>query len=49
MATEQQRQTKIARVLKEFEQGNLKSSSGKTVTTKKQAIAIAISEARRLK
>lgn len=37
---------KVSKVLKEFKQGKLKSSSGKTVTDKKQALAIALSEAR---
>ena len=33
----------------EFKSGKLKSSSGKKVTNKKQAIAIALSEAKRKK
>lgn len=40
-------QSKIAKVLGEFKRRKLKSSSGKTVTSRKQAIAIGISEARR--
>jgi len=36
---------KIAKVMKEFESGTLKSSSGETVTSKDQALAIAHSEA----
>ena len=40
---------KIATVMKEFEQGNLKSSSGDKVTDRKQALAIALSEMRKLK
>lgn len=39
-------QEKVGKVMKEFEDGKLKSSSGKKVTDKKQAIAIGISEAR---
>jgi hypothetical protein len=37
---------KIGKVLKEFKEGKLKSSSGDKVTKRKQAIAIGISEAR---
>lgn len=36
---------KVEKVMGEFKDGDLKSSSGKTVTDKKQAIAIAMSEA----
>jgi hypothetical protein len=39
-------QEKIEDVMHEYKEGKLKSSSGKKVTTKKQALAIAISEAR---
>jgi len=38
---------KIERVMHEKKAGTLKSSSGKKVTSRKQAIAIGISEARR--
>ena len=38
---------KVKRVLHEFKVGTLKSSSGAKVTKKKQAVAIALSEARR--
>jgi hypothetical protein len=38
---------KIAKVMREFKRKKLKSSSGKKVTDKKQAIAIALSEARK--
>jgi hypothetical protein len=38
---------KIEKVLREFKSGKLKSSSGKKVTNPKQALAIAISEAKR--
>ena len=40
---------KIAKVMREFKAGKLKSSSGEKVTNPKQGIAIALSEARRLK
>lgn len=36
---------KVNRVMKEFKAGTLKSSSGQKVTSRKQAIAIAMSEA----
>lgn len=39
-------QEKVGAVMKEFKEGKLKSSSGKKVTDKKQAVAIGISEAR---
>lgn len=42
------RRKKINRVMSEFRAGELKSSSGKKVTSKGQAIAIAMSEADRL-
>jgi hypothetical protein len=38
---------KVKRVMHEFKVGSLKSSSGKKVTNPKQAVAIALSEARR--
>ncbi|KMQ72626.1 DUF6496 domain-containing protein [Chryseobacterium koreense] len=38
-------QEKIGEVMHEFKEGKLKSSSGKKVTDRKQAIAIGISEA----
>lgn len=37
---------KISTVLREFGKGELRSSSGAKVTSRKQAIAIALSEAR---
>tara|TARA_R100000750_G_scaffold58149_1_gene45724 strand:- start:232 stop:366 length:135 start_codon:yes stop_codon:yes gene_type:complete len=40
---------KIAKVMREFKNSKLKSSSGKTVTNKKQAIAIALSKSRKKK
>ena len=39
-------QKKIGKVLHEYKEGKLKSSSGKKVTKRDQAIAIGISEAR---
>jgi hypothetical protein len=38
---------KIHKVMKEQKQGKLKSGSGKKVKSRKQAVAIALSEARR--
>lgn len=38
---------KVHKVMKEHKQGKLKSGSGKKVTSRKQAVAIALSEARR--
>ena len=40
---------KVKKVLGEFKRKKLKSSSGKKVTNRKQAIAIALNEARRKK
>jgi hypothetical protein len=40
-------QRKIHKVMKEKKEGTLKSSSGKKVTSRKQAIAIGLSEARK--
>lgn len=39
-------QEKVEKVIKEFKEGKLKSSSGDKVTNRKQAVAIGISEAR---
>lgn len=39
---------KISKVMREYKSGTLKSSSGERVTDYKQALAIALSEARRL-
>jgi len=44
MATKKQSK-KIEKVMGEYKEGALKSSSGSKVTSKKQAIAIALSEA----
>jgi uncharacterized protein DUF6496 len=38
---------KIHEVMKEKKEGKLKSGSGKKVTSRKQAVAIALSEARK--
>jgi hypothetical protein len=40
-------QRKIHKVMKEQKEGTLKSGSGKKVTNRKQALAIALSEARK--
>jgi hypothetical protein len=40
---------KVHKVMKEYKSGTLKSSSGQKVTSRKQAIAIGLSEARRQK
>jgi hypothetical protein len=39
-------QEKVEDVMHEFKKGKLKSGSGKKVTSKKQAVAIGLSEAR---
>lgn len=43
--TTKQKQAKIAKVMREFKAGTLKGSDKKKVTNRKQAIAIALSEA----
>jgi len=48
MATKQAKKAKVEKVMKEFKGGKLKSSSGQKVTNPKQAIAIGISESKRL-
>lgn len=40
-----QRQAKIARVMREYKAGTLKSSSGQPIKNYKQAVAVALSEA----
>ena len=40
-------QSKIHKVMKEKKEGTLKSGSGKKVTSRKQAVAIALSEAQK--
>jgi hypothetical protein len=42
--TEKGKQDKVRKVMKEFKEGALKSSSGDEVESRKQAIAIALSE-----
>jgi hypothetical protein len=37
---------KVEKVMHEYKEGTLKSGSGKKVTNRKQAIAVALSEAR---
>jgi len=37
---------KVEKVMHEFKEGTLKSGSGKKVTSRKQAVAVALSEAR---
>ena len=44
-STTSAQQRKIAKVLREFKQGALKSSSGEKITNSKRALAIALSEA----
>jgi hypothetical protein len=39
-------QRKVKKVMREYKAGKLKSSSGEKVTSQKQAVAIAMSEAR---
>ena len=43
--TKKAKQVKIARVMKEFKAGTLKSSSGEKITDYRRAVAIALSEA----
>jgi len=45
MMTKKEKQRKIARVLREFKSGKLKSSSGEKITDPRRALAIALSEA----
>ena len=40
-------QEKVHKIMHEMKEGDLKSGSGKKVTSKKQAIAIGLSEARK--
>lgn len=49
MAKKTKAQKKIGKVMGEFKEGKLKSSSGQKVTSKKQAVAIALSEAGKAK
>lgn len=41
------KESKVAKVMREFKKKKLRSSSGSKVKNKRQAIAIALSEARR--
>jgi hypothetical protein len=41
--------SKFQRVMKEWKRGTLKSSSGKKITSQRQALAVAFSEARKAK
>jgi hypothetical protein len=43
--TKKAKQAKIAKVMREFKAGTLKGSDKKAITNRKQAIAIALSEA----
>ena len=43
--TKKEKQAKIAKVMREYKSGKLKSSSGEAVKSPKQALAIALSEA----
>ena len=43
------KRTKFVKVLREFSRGMLKSSTGRKVTSRKQALAIAFSEQRRVR
>lgn len=43
--TKKQKQAKIARVMREYKTGTLKSSSGEKITDYRRAVAIALSEA----
>jgi len=43
--TKKQKQAKIARTMREFKAGTLKSSSGEKITDYKRAVAIALSQA----
>jgi hypothetical protein len=40
-------QKKVGKVMREFKEGDLKSGSGNKVTSRKQAVAIGLSEARK--
>ena len=45
MTTPKRKRRKLRKVLTEFRQGTLRSSSGSRVTSRRQALAIALSEA----
>ena len=40
-------QAKVKKVMHEYKEGTLKSGSGKKVSSRKQAVAVALSEARK--
>ncbi|HEY3741523.1 MAG TPA: DUF6496 domain-containing protein [Bryobacteraceae bacterium] len=46
MAKKTAGKAKVSKVMHEFKEGTLKSSSGQKVTKRKQAVAIGLSEAR---
>ena len=46
-ASDSKGQQKVHKVMKELKEGTLKSGSGQKVTSRKQAVAIALSEARK--
>ena len=43
--TKKEKQAKVAKVMREFKAGTLKSSSGAKITNYRQAVAVALSEA----
>jgi len=45
MEAKEKMQRKVKKVMREYKSGKLKSSSGEKVTSRKQAVAIAMSEA----
>ena len=45
--TDRKASRKVAKVMHEFKEGELESSSGQKVRSRKQAVAIGLSEARR--
>jgi len=45
--TPKKAESKVHKVMKEHKEGSLKSGSGKKVASRKQAVAIALSEARK--
>lgn len=45
--TDRKASRKVGKVMHELKRGELKSGSGKKVTSRKQAVAIGLSEARR--
>ena len=47
MATSKKAQSKVKKAMHEKKEGSLRSGSGKKVTSRKQAIAIGLSEARK--